>query len=341
MSWRATSWAAEQKTGSPISKLVLLKLADNANDEGICWPSLETIAAHTELSRRTVQDHLARLEAMGKIAIEERKAETGASLANRYRLLMAVEGAAAAPPMEGAGNAPRGAARAREDAQPRTGRVQIAASPIEEPSIEPSGNRHSLTPADADERQKVASLGAGQPERWPEFRSAVAKSWPDGFPADDEVACRKQFDRITRQNTVELLIACASLHGAALGDRRQKRGARGGTMFAKRPSNWLREGDWQGYIPQAEELARREADTVTAVGNVRRALGEGLFDLLRWLGMPDASIAFLDGVTLAGPASFTVTRPFQKTLLEKHGGALERHLGERPSFHLVAEAKAS
>lgn len=112
-------------------------------------------------------------------------------------------------------------------------------------------------------------------------------------------------------------------------------------MFAKRPSNWLREGDWQGYIPQAEERARLEVEIVTAMGNVRRALGNGLFDLLRRQGMSDASLAMLDGMTLAPPAQFGITKPFQRTLLEKHSGVLERQLGERPSFTLVAEAKAS
>ena len=39
MSGKVVGWAMEQITGSPTAKLVLIKLADNANEHGICWPS--------------------------------------------------------------------------------------------------------------------------------------------------------------------------------------------------------------------------------------------------------------------------------------------------------------
>ena len=56
---------------TPVSdyraKLVLLKLADNASDEGIAWPHIDTIASETGLSRRTVFRALDRLEADGII----------------------------------------------------------------------------------------------------------------------------------------------------------------------------------------------------------------------------------------------------------------------------------
>ena len=42
-------------------KLVFLALADNANDDGICWPSIKTICKKTCLSERGVQASIARL----------------------------------------------------------------------------------------------------------------------------------------------------------------------------------------------------------------------------------------------------------------------------------------
>src|ERR1700683_4227444 len=42
-------------------KLVLLALADNANDDGVCWPSIKTICKKTCLSERGVQASLQRL----------------------------------------------------------------------------------------------------------------------------------------------------------------------------------------------------------------------------------------------------------------------------------------
>jgi len=40
---------------SATQKAVLISLADNANDEGVCWPSVPKIAARTCLSERAVQ----------------------------------------------------------------------------------------------------------------------------------------------------------------------------------------------------------------------------------------------------------------------------------------------
>ena len=48
-----------------LGKLVLLKLADNANDDGVCWPSLTTISRETRLCRATVCVRLAELEKAG------------------------------------------------------------------------------------------------------------------------------------------------------------------------------------------------------------------------------------------------------------------------------------
>lgn len=56
-------------------KIVLLALADNANDEGVCWPSMATIAKKCSKGTRTVQGvikqlcdagHLTRKEVLGK-----------------------------------------------------------------------------------------------------------------------------------------------------------------------------------------------------------------------------------------------------------------------------------
>jgi hypothetical protein len=62
MSFRATAWAIEQKTGSPHSKLILLLLANRADENGICWPSQINLAAQSEQSADTIQRHLERLE---------------------------------------------------------------------------------------------------------------------------------------------------------------------------------------------------------------------------------------------------------------------------------------
>lgn len=73
------------KIGSPIRKLVLIKLADNANDKGECWPSYQHIADQCELSRSAVRKHIKQLEKDGFLTVENRKGEKGNS-SNLYHL---------------------------------------------------------------------------------------------------------------------------------------------------------------------------------------------------------------------------------------------------------------
>ncbi|HBU1808173.1 TPA: helix-turn-helix domain-containing protein [Klebsiella pneumoniae] len=60
------------KTGNPIRKLVLIKLADNANDSGECWPSYKHIADHCECSKSAVRAHIDALISMGLLVKENR-----------------------------------------------------------------------------------------------------------------------------------------------------------------------------------------------------------------------------------------------------------------------------
>lgn len=73
MSIRAIDWAFNQQIDSPSVKFVLVKLADNANDEGFCWPSVIYICKHTGLARSTVQRCVKALENGGWLKIERRK----------------------------------------------------------------------------------------------------------------------------------------------------------------------------------------------------------------------------------------------------------------------------
>ena len=72
MSMTLMARAMAIKTGNPIRKLVLIKLADNANDSGECWPSYKHIADHCECSKSAVRDHIDALIAMGLLVKENR-----------------------------------------------------------------------------------------------------------------------------------------------------------------------------------------------------------------------------------------------------------------------------
>ncbi|EAM4704466.1 helix-turn-helix domain-containing protein [Salmonella enterica] len=72
MSMTLMARAMAIKTGNPIRKLVLIKLADNANDNGECWPSYQHIAEHCECSRSAVRSHIDALIGMGVLTKENR-----------------------------------------------------------------------------------------------------------------------------------------------------------------------------------------------------------------------------------------------------------------------------
>ena len=122
---------------SPAQKAVLISLADNANDEGVCWPSVARIAERTCLSERAVQAAIKALAAAGALKIEARQGRS---------TMFTITPAAYAPPQE---MHPTPA-----DAAPRT---------VREPKPEPTGN---LLPA-----------GSGQPDEESARQEACRAIW--------------------------------------------------------------------------------------------------------------------------------------------------------------------
>ncbi len=59
-------------TVTPVQKLVLISLADQANDDGVSWPGVTSMARRTCLAERSVQRALRELVALGLVTIKER-----------------------------------------------------------------------------------------------------------------------------------------------------------------------------------------------------------------------------------------------------------------------------
>ena len=85
MSMRLMAQAMSIKVGNPLRKLVLIKLADNANDDGICFPSYQYIADVCEISKASARTHIDALIEMGFISKKARKNKDGSS-SNLYIL---------------------------------------------------------------------------------------------------------------------------------------------------------------------------------------------------------------------------------------------------------------
>ncbi|BCS74270.1 helix-turn-helix domain-containing protein [Escherichia coli] len=137
--------AMKIRVGNPLRKLVLIKLADNASDQGECWPSYQHIADQCEISKRSVMNHIAALCESGLVKKVTRKGEKGNS-SNIYLLHL-----------DGAGDSPGGSA----GDSPRTSH---SFEPVKEPVNEPIA-----VGASVDESVRVRS---NRPEYSPEFEQA-------------------------------------------------------------------------------------------------------------------------------------------------------------------------
>jgi len=80
--------ALKTKVGNPLRKLVLLKLADNANDQGECWPSYQYIADQCEMSKRSVMLHISKLIEDGLLKKEHRLGGEKINKSNLYTLMV-------------------------------------------------------------------------------------------------------------------------------------------------------------------------------------------------------------------------------------------------------------
>ena len=158
------NWAWEQPL-PPVPKLVLMALADNADDHGYCWPKMKTIAAKCSTSERTVQRTIKTLLAAGLLKKDARFDSSGRQVSNGYTLALTYPDKLS--PLtddiarEGDTTVTPGVTQLCQ------GEGDIAMSPLEppyEPSYESSVRRTAkLTRLNALERQQVALLISSAP----------------------------------------------------------------------------------------------------------------------------------------------------------------------------------
>ena len=161
--------ALKAKVGSPLRKLVLVKLADQANDDGECWPSYQSIAEACEMSRRTVISHIEWLEENGFLRRNYRKSKEGLSRSNVF-VLTIESGANTAP--QGANNSPRGA-----NAAPPSGEnfapgganaapIETVNESISFESVNESGGAPARDPAPREPSSEFPKPPPAKPERF-------------------------------------------------------------------------------------------------------------------------------------------------------------------------------
>ena len=96
MSVQAITWALDYAAGSVTEKVLLLVLANYANEFGVSWPSQKTLADQTALGERTVRRVLADMERRSVIRRIVRRRGNGSRQSDMI-LLAAFEGRKPAP----------------------------------------------------------------------------------------------------------------------------------------------------------------------------------------------------------------------------------------------------
>jgi hypothetical protein len=181
MSLRALAWAWECPDLDASSKLVLLALADHANDDGLSWPSLDRLVERTGRDRRTVQRSILKLERRELV----RREPAAGTRSTRYRLPAqrwhdAAPSGGTMPPLaeelEVAPRRPRGGTTPpprRHHAAPRGGTTPPESS---EPSSEPSGESSSRVDVESVAHE-IATLRTrrASPTNFDAYRTTVQR----------------------------------------------------------------------------------------------------------------------------------------------------------------------
>lgn len=87
MSVKFLNWAFQLEGLNPTQKVILIALADNADDEGHCFPSMATLCRKTGLSaKNTIRNNLKILIEKGYLSVNERVRSNGSKTSNNYTL---------------------------------------------------------------------------------------------------------------------------------------------------------------------------------------------------------------------------------------------------------------
>ncbi|EFE98258.1 helix-turn-helix domain-containing protein [Serratia odorifera] len=158
MSMNLMAQAMSIKVGNPLRKLVLIKMADNANDEGECWPSYQHIADHCECSRSAVKAHITALINMGLLSKENRLGSNNGkgNTSNIYRITLGT-------PVPSKSIAPRASKNTPPVPSKNTGGASESTAPVSPagtPCATSCPQNQSLEPKD----KKPSCQDASQPD---------------------------------------------------------------------------------------------------------------------------------------------------------------------------------
>lgn len=236
MSVQASTWAWAQPTSSSGQRLVLLALADTADDTGECWPGVRRICEKTQLSERQVRTHLDALEAAELLDRTRRRRADGTLGTYTYRLAMAT-----------GSEQPQAAHRRTSGSQPPVGQRRPTAAQ----------NRQHLTNSEPSENTASAELELHRDrftELWLAYPRKVGK--PQAERAYRQVAT--EHDSIMAG--LEVWVGYWAEHVEP--------------RYVPHPTTWLHRRGWEDTPPEVGP--RRRAGTVQATVDTAQQVLEQL-----------------------------------------------------------------
>lgn len=339
MSWEALNWAQDRLTGSMGAKGVLMLLANYANQDGECFPSLRSLALRTEQSVDTVRRKIKELEARGLIERVEQWRDNGTRTVDRFRLLMhaktavvgdvdAADGVAEEGEEEVGGtlaNCEGTLANCQGDPS-NHGRGTLA--PVQgqyiEPSLEPSLEPPPSPPVGGVARvssQENAEEASGEGSAFSAFIAAYPVA-----PEHSEAEARRPWARMSHEERAKATLALPRY----LDHCRAKK------VILRAPASYLRSRIWEKpefLMPPTASTAPARAEMDAAQRAVLRACGSAE-DRSDWAFVAEGAPEW----DLWRAAFARAGRPFatgRRTLVRTAGGGWEPRIGrhfpsERP-----------
>lgn len=230
------------------ARFTLLALADRADENGRCWPSIPLLARKCQTTQNTIRAHLKKLERAGLIAVSQRSGTSSVYTIDVAQLLACqdVETAAevsvapaklsTAPP-NSAGDPPRiwtppkSAPPPKLEADPpqnlKGTPPKICTQSITDPSVDPSLIHHSPPTAQQTDPPGFEDFWATYPKR-------VAK--PDA---------RKAWTAATKSTPADLILVGAKRYAEERKGQDPK--------YTAHPATWLRRESWSDE-PQSRPI---------------------------------------------------------------------------------------
>lgn len=255
MSISATNAVWKMGALKPIEKLVLLALADYADADGACWPSVRLLAKKTAISERAIQENVKVLAMRKVIKIEARSAESGRTTSNRYIVFPGREEGTGGEGAPGAGGRVRDV---RGEGAPGAGGEGAPRADAKTEPLRDESTKRSEDVRKGDQGRSpsaAASIWRGElsGSMRDEFR-ALYQAYPN---KKNPGRAERAYFFARRRATAEVIVAGLV---RAIESAEWARVPRDGGSVVPHPATWLNARGWENeYTKQVDEKTGTDA----------------------------------------------------------------------------------